>query len=662
MAKQHWGFNVNSIDTGVRPQDDFYSYANGGWLKANTIPLDESRWGTFTMLRVKTEHQLKEILSDILKNLPAGKVGKAYTKGSPEQLIGDFYRSAADMKKRNALGSRPLAPWLKEIHAIKTQKDLQRVIGLFHSVGIVVPWDFCIDQDSKNSGRYLLHLMQDGIGLPEREYYLSDAPEQKRVREAYIQHIERILTLSGMKKPDVVNAVSVVMKIETMLARASMKKEDTRDAEKVYHKRTVSQLKKEVPEIAWEPYFMRMGAGRIHEVIVAQPEFLKVVGKMLTTIPLSEWQVYLEWHITNSCSSLLSDAFGRAAFDFYGKVLTGSGKRRAPWRRALGSVNGNLGEALGKLYVQHHFPQGAKRRMELLVADLFAAYEKRIKALDWMLPSTKKKALQKLRAMNKKIGYPTKFENYRGVTIRPDDFFGNTFRAQAYEHKKAMRRLHKPVDKKEWLMTPQTVNAYCHFNLNEIVFPAAILQAPFFDKDADDAVNYGAIGAVIGHEITHGFDDQGCKFDGRGNMSPWWSKKDAERFGTKAKVVVKQFNEYVAAPGVHVNGQLTLGENIADLGGASIAFDAYLERLKKTDREDIDGFTPEQRFFLGFAQAERELARPEFTKMQALTDPHSVAYTRVNGPLSNLESFYKAFDVKKGDTLYREPNKRAKIW
>ncbi len=653
--QKSWGFDLTNIDHTVRPQDDFYRYANGGWIKKNKIPADESRWGSFIVLRHTTENQLHTLVLDIVNK-------KSHKAGSPEQLIADMYSSAMDLKRRNVLGVKPILPWIKEVRAINSTQELLDMIGRMHRLGIAVPWEFYIDQDSKNSAKYLLHLTQDGIGMPEREYYLSQAAEQTRVREAYKKHIKKILTLSGMKTSAAQNACDIVMKIETKLAKASMPKEDTRDSEKTYHKYSVSKLQKEVPQILWAQYFKQLGALGISELIVAQPDFFKKVGRMTSEVSLEDWKIYLEWHLINESASILSESFVKENYDFYGKTLTGSKQMRALWRRSLGAVNGTLGEALGQMYVERHFTREAKRRMEAIVADLFVAYEERIKSLDWMTPPTKKKAIAKLHAMNYKIGFPSKFDTYRGVEIKPDDFFGNFIRSHEYQHSKAMRRLKKPVDRSEWFMNPQTVNAYCQFNLNEIVFPAAILQPPFFNVEADEAVNYGGIGAVIGHEITHGFDDQGAKFDGQGNMKGWWTTKDKNRFTKKSEVLVTQFNAYEVVDGLKANGQLTLGENIADLGGASIAFDAYMNRLQKTGRKDIDGFTPEQRFFLGFAQAEQEIARPEFTKMATLTDPHSSAQFRVNGPVSNLDSFYTAFNLKKGDKLYRDPAKRAKIW
>ena len=653
-AKKSWGFDPKNIDSSIRPQDDFYHFANGGWIKRHKIPADESRWGAFNILRYNTEHQLYAIVITLLK--------KGHKKGSPEQLIADMYRSALDMKRRNALGSKPLQPLVKKIRAIADTDSLVDTIATLHKVGIAVPWEFYLDQDSKNSARYLLHLTQDGLGMPEREYYLSAGAEQKRVRDAYLKHIEKVMRLSGRMPKEAKRAVAVILDIETKLAKASMKKEDMRDSEKTYHKWSVAKLQKGVPQVDWRRYLHTLGAGELRDINVGQPEFFKAAGKMLETVPIEDWKIYLEWHLFNEFAGLLSAPFVKENWEFYARVLTGAKKMRAPWRRALGAVNGAVGEALGKLYVERHFTKAAKRRMDELVDDLFDAYEARIKQLDWMSPQTKQRALVKLRAMNRKIGYPEKFETYSGLRIVSDDFFGNAMRAHEFYHRKAMRRLHKPVDRKEWLMTPQTVNAYCHFNLNEIVFPAAILQPPFFSLNADDAVNYGAIGSVIGHEITHGFDDQGSKFNAKGNMISWWTKVDRKRFEKKANILVNQFNQYRIGDGVKANGQLTLGENIADLGGASIALDAYRNHLRKVGDRRVGTFSPEQRFFFGFAQCEQEVARPEFKKFAALVDPHSAAEHRVNGPASNLEAFYEAFGVKKGDTLYRSPSQRAKIW
>lgn len=652
--KKGWGFDTKRIDRNVRPQDDFYRYANGSWMKNTKIPKTEPRWGSFTMLRFMTEHQLKGLLQEISKK-------KKLKKGSIEQKVRDLYISAMDLKSRDKLGIKPLLKWRNTIHKINNEKDLLETIAKLHKLGVGVPWATGVDQDSKNSSRYVLHIVQSGLGMPDKEYYLKNEPEFLRVRSAYVSRIEKIFKLLGYKNM-AKTAVQAIMNIETKLAKISMDKEDMRDTEKTYHKKTILELKRLTPEINWDEYFKGAGIPKIPYTVITQPEFLKEAAKLLSSISLDDWKTYLEWHLVESTSPYLTNTFTKLNFEYYGKVLTGSKKMKPEWRRALSVVNGMLGEGFGEIYIKKHFPREAKRKMNILVDDLFRAYERRIKRADWMTPVTKKKAVAKLKMMQRKIGYPSRFRNYKSLSIEKNNFFGNILRAIEFEHDHAVKKLKKPIDRNEWHMSPQTVNAYCNFNLNEIVFPAAILQEPFFNLNADDGINYGAIGAVIGHEITHGFDDQGSKFDGHGNMKNWWTKKDREQYEKKSKIIVKQYDAYTISDDIHVNGKLTLGENIADLGGLVIAFDAYQERLKKIGRQNIAGFTPEQRFFLGAARVECELYRDEYAKTKVLNDPHSPPQFRINGPFANMDEFYKAYDVKKGDKLYIEPSKRAKIW
>ena len=652
MAKKGWGYDTKTIDKNVRPQDDFYRYANGGWLKKNKVPPAESRWGTFIMLRYDTEKKLKKILNEGFR--------KPLIRRSSEQLVMDIYRSAADLQTREKLGATPIAPLRKMIANISTKESFLKVLAHFHRLGIDALFGTIVDQDTKNSDKYMLHLYQGGLGLPERDYYLLDKPEQKRVREAYGEHIKKLYALFGVSKPEAAEKARVVMAIETRLAKASMDKVTVRDPEKTYHKKSLKEIEHHTPGLGWKLYFARIGAGSIRNVNLAQPDFFKEVERLVTSTPLSELNTYLEWQLLNGTAGLLSKKFVRENFHFYATVLAGTKQMKPLWRRALAAVNGTVSEELGKLYVAKHFTPKAKKMMDGLVDDLFVAYEARIKKLDWMSTATKKKALKKLHMMTRKIGYPSRWKSYKGLRIEAGDHFGNMLRSSQHEHKRNIGKLKKPMDRTEWFMSPQTVNAYFNPGMNEIVFPAAILQAPFFDANADDAVNYGAIGYTIGHEITHSFDDQGSKFDGKGNLKTWWTASDRKRFEKKAALIARQFDAFQVAPNVHVNGKLTLGENIADLGGISIAFDAYQNRLKKTGRKTIDGLTPEQRFFFGCAQGERELARTEFLKMAVLTDPHSPAEFRVNGPFSNLPEFYEAFGVKKGDALYRK--EKAKIW
>ncbi len=649
------GFNIYDTDTNIRQQDDFYHYTNGKWLKNNPIPLHESRWGSFLMLHYDTEKKLHTLITDIQdkKNLKVGSSG---------QMVRDFYISALDMKRRNELGMKPIAPFLNLIKKIKDVQSLVLTFARLERTGGGGPFGIEVDQDMKNSEKYILYIYQSGLGMPDRDYYLKNDVESLRVRNAYEKHIEAILILSGRTKNEAKNDRETIMRMETNIAKASMTKEDLRDVDKTYHKMSVSSLSRTAPAVNWNLFLKEVGAEGVRNIVVMQPKFITAISKMLKKESVEDWKTYLTWHLIDSAANSLTAKLEKQNFAFYGTVLSGVTKMKPVWRRALGSVNDNLDGLLGELYVKNYFSQQAKKKIKEVVDDLFEAYEARIKNLDWMSTPTKRKAVKKLHQINRKLGYPDKWKSYRGLTISPHDYFGNLIHSALFENKRKMRRLHKPVDRSEWFMRAQTVNAYYSFGMNDIVFPAAILQSPFFSVDADDAINYGAIGSVIGHEITHGFDDQGSKFNGKGNRKTWWARSDSEQFTKKAKVLIKQFNEYTVADGIKVNGQLTLGENIADLGGASIAFDAYQIRLKKTARKDIDGFTPEQRFFLGFALVERENERSEAQKTHVLTDPHSPSIFRINGPASNLPEFYEAFSVKKGDRLYRTPKSRAKIW
>lgn len=654
MAKRtSWGFDTSNIDRAVRPQDDFYHYAMGTWLTNATIPANESRWGSFTKLRLSTAKQLHTLLKEV-EGLTR------VTPGTPEQMVRDMFRSGMNMEQRNALGAKPMEPIRAKVRAITTRADLERVVAELDRIGVSAPWGTGVDQDMKNADRYQLHLFQSGLGLPERDYYLKDEDEQKRVRAAYVLHIEAMLKLAGYTAAEAALSRAVVMDIETALAKASMKKEDYRDPEKTYHKFTLPQLKKLAPSIDWALYMKRIGAD-VKDLNVMQPEFVLEVERLMNTVLLEDWKRYLDWHVVNDFSGMLSDKFIKQNFDFYGRVLYGTKKMQPLWRRVLGSVNSVAGELVGQMYVKKYFSPEAKKKVNAIVDDLIAVFEERIKELDWMSAPTKKKAVAKLRAMNRKLGYPDKWRSYKGLVLKADDYAGNFLRATEYEHKRAMRKLAKPVDRTEWYDYPQTVNAFYSPNMNDMLFPAAFLQHPFFDITADDAMNYAAVGMAIGHEITHGFDNQGALYDLRGNVKNWWLPEDKKKFERKGKIIKDQFDEFVIE-GVKVNGKLTLGENIADLGGLTVAYHAYQKQLERTGRTDIDGFTPEQRFFLAYAQSESEVSRPEVRKLQVLTDEHAPSIFRVNGPLANMPEFYAAFGVQKGDMLYRSPAKRAKIW
>jgi len=652
--KSVWGFDTKEMDRSVSPRDDFYHYVNGGWLKKNKIPKTEARWGSFTILRYQTEHQLKNIVEDVTE--------KTHVKrGTPEQMIRDMYRSAMNMEKRNSLGLAPLAKYLAEIESVTDVASLQKSVTSLHTIGVGVLFGTMLDQDAKNSEKYLIYLGQDGLGMPDSDYYLKKDAESERVRDAYLPYIADILKLAGMGKKDSENAAKRIYALEARLARHWMNKVDRRVIEHIYNVRTPRELARLTPTIDWKRYFKDIGIPELQRLSVMHIGYMKGLEKELHAVAISDWKLYLRFHLINDFAGALSEKFVKRSFSFYGTVLSGTTQMKPLWRRALSAVNGSLGEQLGRLYVERHFDKASMKKMNELVDDLFEAYAERIKSLDWMNAPTKKKALQKLRMMSRKIGYPKKWKTYAGLRIRDDEYVANLMRATAFEHKRALAKLKKKVDRDEWFMYPQTVNAYNAPNMNDIAFPAAILQPPFFDVHADDAVNYGSIGSVIGHEMTHGFDDEGAKYDGKGNLKTWWTKEDEKLFKQKGALLARQFDAY-QIHGVHVNGKLTLGENIADLGGASIAFDAYMRRLERTGRENIDGFTPEQRFFLSFAVFERELCTPEFEKLHMLTDPHSPGIFRINGPASNLPEFYEAFGIKKGDKLYREQTKRAKIW
>ena len=651
--KRTWGFDEKSIDRSVRPQDDFYRFAVGSWIKSASIPHTEARWGSFNVLRRVTDDQLRELVEAVAK--------KKNTPGSPQELVATMYRSAIDEKKRNALGLAPLLPYLARLDKITNHKTLARILGELELFGIGVPWGFAVDQDAKQSETYVLHFFQSGLGMPDREYYLEDGQEFLRVRAAYHSFVERMHRHLGLSKKDAAAARDVVLRIETELARLSMCKEDARDADKTYHKYSWGKLTALFGAFDFNAYARAAKVRTQPYAIVAQPEFMQGAARLLTELPLEDVKTYLRFHLFLEAAPYLSSAIVKTNFAFYGTVLYGLKSMKPLWRRALGSVNGTVGFALGKLYVERHYTNDAHAKMHELVDDLFAAYEARIKALDWMSPQTKKFAIRKLRAIARKVGYPTVWRSYKGLELRRDDYFGNIARSAAYEHRRELQKLKKRVDRTEWFMTPQTVNAYCSFSLNEIVFPAAILQPPFFDPAGDMGVNYGAIGSVIGHELTHAFDDQGSKFDEKGNMKSWWTKEDRARFDAKAALLVEQYGSF-SIDGTPVNGQLTLGENIADLGGAVIAFDAYQRWLDKHGRETVRGFTPEERFFLGFAQQEKEISRVEYAKTAILTDPHAPAEFRINGPLTHVPGFYETYAVAEGDALYRPPEKRAHIW
>ncbi|NQV93382.1 M13 family metallopeptidase [Candidatus Kaiserbacteria bacterium] len=643
-----------NIDTTVRPQDDFFKFSCGVWIKNNPIPPTKSKWGTFFILR---EDGLKKIKKVIEKNSKK----KNIKNGSEEQLTRDFYRSGLNMNVRNKLGILPIQHLLDCIERITSPEEIVKFITQEHAKGFSLLWGTTVAQDDKNGEVHNTFLYQNGLTLPDRDFYLKKDNESIRIQKAFKKYILETLVLVNIPKKEASRNADSIFAFEKRLAKASMDKVDSRDIEKLYNKKTLPQLQKIAPSVDWRAFLDEVGLKKATEVVVTQPEYLKEASQMIESVPISIWKMYLRWQIIDGFGSLLSKDFINIRFEFYGKTLTGQKQSEPEWKRVIGVLENNIGEAIGKEYVKTYFPPEAKEKVNELVDHLFVAYKKRIQSNEWMTASTKKKALLKLKHMTRKLGYPDKWKSYSGLTIKPGTYVENVIRSIGFEKNKAFKKLDKKVDKKEWFTTPQTVNAFYDPNMNEIVFPAGILQPPFFDPNADDAINYGSIGAIIGHEITHGFDDSGAKFDHNGNFHNWWTKGDKKRFEEKTKPLVAQFNQFKIG-NVKMDGKMTLGENIADLGGISIAYDAYKEHLKHTTGKIIQDFTPEQRFFLGVTIFECGHERPEVIRTLALVDSHSRPIFRVNGPMSNLPEFYEAFKLTKGDKLYRKPKDRVKIW
>lgn len=646
-------FSLDNFDRSIRPQDDFFHHAGGGWLQKNPIPEEKAMWGTFYVLREEGTRKVHAILKE--------KVGR-YPRGSASQQLGDFYRSGMDMKTRNARGLSPLEPRLSRIRNIHSTHELFSYIFESHRAGDSVLWRAYVGQDDKNTDAYIFHLGQGGLTLPDREYYLKQDTVSKKIRDEFILYAQSLFMSLGMSTSESLATAKRVLAFETSLARASMSRTDARVIEKVYNRLSLSKLMLLAPRVPWKKYLQALGiTAKTKRIIVLQPNFFKALSVFSTSVPLATWKEYLLLDALSSAAPHLSQTFVDIDFNFNKRILAGIQKPEPRWKIVTKLVNEYLGHPVGKEYVKRYFPERAKREADEMVSHLFEAYRARIQKLSWMSSTTKRKALAKLNAMSRKIGYPEKWDSFRGLVINSADYYGNIERAAAFLTRKNLAKLGKKVDRREWFSSPQTVNAFYDPNNNEIVFPAGILQPPFFDPDGDDAINYGAMGAVIGHELTHGFDDEGSKFDARGNYRNWWSVKDRARFMKRARVLVHQFNAY-RLHGIPVNGKLTLGENIADVGGVVIAYDAYQKHLHKHGRSIRLGYTPEQRFFFGLALFEISHAREALARMLLTVDPHSPSQFRVNGPVSNVESFYEAFQVTEGDALYRKKKDRADLW
>ena len=647
------GIEPGNADAGVRPQDDLYQAVDGAWLKKTEIPADKSNYGAFTKLSDDAEAQLRGIIE-----AAADKTDK--TPGSDEQKVGDLYASFMDQKTADLKGLRPLKPELKRVDALKSKTEIAALMAHLQRIGIGVPVTGGVHQDGKDPTQYVIDFYQSGLGMPDRDYYLLDDTKFRDIRAKYRDHIEDIYRLAGL--PNGKSAARKILALETELARVQWTKVEARDAVKGYNPYDVDKLGTLTPNFPWMTFVKEVGAGSQKRVVISQPSYIQGFGKLLDKTSLATWKTYFRWRVLSSAAPYLDQHFAAESFAFNGGVLNGIAEDRPRWKRGVALVEGALGESVGKIYVAQYFPPEAKQRMDGLVKNLLLAYKGGIDGLDWMSPDTRKAAQEKLAKFTPKIGYPNKWRDYSALTIKPDDLLGNVFRSNEFDYERDIKKLGQPIDREEWHMTPQTVNAYYNPELNEIVFPAAILQPPFFNLKADDAVNYGGIGAVIGHEISHGFDDQGSQYDGDGVLRDWWTADDRKNFEARTKALIDQYNQYEPVKGYKLNGAFTIGENIADLAGMTIAYKAYQLSLNGKPAPVIDGLTGDQRFFMGWAQVWRRSYREANLVSRIKTDPHSPSEYRCNGVVINLPGYYEAFDVKPGDKMYKAPEQRIKIW
>ena len=649
-------FDLSMLDRNAKACVNFYQFSDGNWVKNNPAPPEYPWWGTVPELRVHNQEVLHQILERAANDRNAAQ-------GSTLQKIGDFYASCMDTKAIDAAGSKPLDPEFKSIDGIHNLAELQAEVALLQGDGVNVLFGFGSTQDEKNSTQVIAGAYQGGLGLPDRDYYTKTDAKSKKLREEYVAHVQKMFELLGDSSQTAASEAKTVMSIETRLAKASMTRVERRDPEKTYHKMEIGQLGALTPNFVWSDYFQQVGHSHISAVDVAQPEFFKAVNQLLKSVPLADWKVYLRWHLLHAAAPALSSNFVQANFDFYGRILHGTKKNLPRWQRCVQATDKELGFALGKVYVEKYFPPEAKARAEKLVQNLIAALRDDLKTLPWMDAKTRKAALAKLDAFMPKIGYPDKGRDYSAYHVTRASYVKNVLDGNVFEFHRDLNKIGKPVDRHEWGMTPPTVNAYYNPLKNEIVFPAGILQPPFFDPKGDAATNYGHIGTVIGHEMTHGFDDEGRKFDAHGNLKNWWTPESLRNFNKRAQCIEKQFDSYVGVGNVHENGKLVLGESIADLGGLTLAYRAYQKSLEgKPAPKDIDGFTPDQRFFIAYAQNWASNMTPQFARLLLNVDPHPLPRFRANGPLSNMSAFAKAFGCKAGDPMVRPPNEHCQIW
>jgi putative endopeptidase len=646
------GIGVEHMDRSVRPQDDFFGFVSGNWARNVAIPADMTTYGSFAILREETADKVRTLVQGAAaqKNAPAGSI---------TQKVGDYYRAFMDVERIEALGLKPLQGELARIAALSTHAQLPAAFANFTTMGVRTPFTAGVLQDAKNSNVYIVGLGQSGLGMPDRDYYLRNDGKFASVRQAYTDYIARMFELAGQKDPK--GAAQRIVALETKLAEKQWDRTRNRDRNATYNKLTQAELAK-LSKFDWTTYFSGIGLAQPGDVIVRQPDYLPALDVILAETPVGTWQEYMTFSLLNNFASELPRAFVEANFNFSGKVIAGQQEIRSRDKRAVNAAESGIGEAVGQLYVAKHFNPQAKARMDELVRNLLAAFKVGIDELEWMSPETKAQAQDKLAKFKVKIGYTEKWQDYTALDIRPDDALGNALRAARFRQQENVKRLGKPVERWRWGFLPQTVNASYNSSNNEITFPAGILQPPFFNVDADDAVNYGAIGAVIGHEISHGFDDQGRKSDGDGNLRDWWTAEDAKKFEERASKLGAQYESYSPIEGMKINGKLTMGENIGDLSGVAVAYRAYRMSLQGKEAPVIDGFTGDQRFFMGWAQVWRWKSRDEALRNQLLTDSHSPGRFRAFVPLTNFDPFYAAFDIKPGDKLYRAPEDRVKVW
>ena len=648
------GIQLANLDTTALPGTDFYQYACGGWMKNHPLTDEYSQYGSFTILSENNNKQIQELIQ--------GLAADTHQAGTVAQKVGDLYKIVMDSVKLNQDGVEPIRAELAEIAALKDKKDVYALLSSLYKRGIGSYFALYVAADEKNSSMNAVQIGQSGLSMGERDYYLTDDESSKKIREAFKVHVQKMFQLAGFDEAAAKKGMQTVMDVETRLAKAFRSRVELRNPQANYHKMSMDEVRKQYASFDWDAYLNGLGLKDVQEIIIGQPASLEASVKELDTLPLDQQVLYLQWKLIDAAAGCLNDAMVEQNFDFYSRTMSGAKEMRPRWKRAVSFVSSALGEAVGQMYVEKYFPAAAKERMVTLVKNLQESLGERIQNLTWMGDSTKVKALEKLATFHVKIGYPDTWKDYSALEIKNDSYWANAERANEWAVNEMIAKAGKPVDKEEWLMTPQTVNAYYNPTTNEICFPAAILQPPFFDMQADDAFNYGAIGVVIGHEMTHGFDDQGRQYDKDGNLKDWWTAEDAKRFDERAQVMVDFFDKIEVAPGVHANGKMTLGENIADYGGLQVSYQAFKKAMQKNPLPVVDGFTPEQRFFLAYAGVWASNTRPEMVLYLTKMDVHSLGKWRVNGALPQIGPWYDAFQITEKDPMYLPADQRVSIW